>query len=542
MKITYYLKVLDYYSYNAFNNLCSYIKLQSYDSLKITFSELVKDNLQSIQKVCKDIEINLIISFENSFFISDYINIISEIEVFEESLYFKYKDKFDKIILNTSINNVNIEMIENLNSNEFILINDTNNINNYEIFQNKNVGIETENYNDIWLTMLNVKIISFIYNQNISNKEWSVVNKNNMKDISNKCVEHINKYKKIIITGITGQDGSLLANYLLSLNQNFIIIGTIRSISMLKHNNIKTLINNNYICPVILDLCDDYNTELLIKKISPDYFFNCAAQSVVYNMNEVNSENTFMINTIAPLRHLEYIRKYCSNCKYLSCGSCEEFGDIKYTPQDLNHPRDPNNIYGITKNTLHSLIKFYRKTHNIFCCHLILYNHESARRNECFVTKKITQKIAQIKIDLDNNKIPKPLQIGNINSKRDWSSSEDFVKAFWKVLNQKLPDDYLLSSGKVHTIKEIIDIGFNYVNIPLKWDISENVIKTKAFFNDILLIEVNPIYYRENDDKHFFHGNNLLTKEKLKWENDTNLKKLIEEMVDNDIQILKNRY
>jgi len=536
----YFLKVLDYYSYNAFNNLCSYIKLQSYDSLKITFSELVKDNLMNIQEVCNDIGIDLIISFKNSLYISDHINNITEIEVFEESIYFKYKDKFDKIILNTTINNVSRGIIENLNKNEIILISDPNNISNYNILKTENVGIETENDNDIWLSMLNIKIFSFVYTQNVSNKEWSVVNKKNINHISEQCVKYISAYKKIIITGITGQDGSLLANYLLSLNKNFIIIGTIRSVSVLKHDNIKTLINNNHICPIILDLCDDYNTELLIKKITPDYFFNCAAQSVVYNINQVNIENTFMVNTIAPLRHLEYIRKYCSNCKYLSCGSCEEFGDIKYTPQDLNHPRDPENIYGITKNTLHSLIKFYRKTYNIYCCHLILYNHESIRRNECFVTKKLTREIAKIKIELDNNKIPKPLQIGNIFSKRDWSSSEDFVKAFWKVLNQELPDDYLLSSGKVHTIKELIDLGFDYINVSLKWDIRESAIDTKAYYGDILLLEVNPIYYRQNDENRFFQGNSDLCKEKLNWDNDISFKKLIEQMIDNDIRVLQN--
>ena len=169
---------------------------------------------------------------------------------------------------------------------------------------------------------------------------------------------------------------------------------------------------------------------------------------------------------------------------------------------------------------------------------MVIYNHESTRRSLNFVTRKITNKIAQIKIDLYNKKIPKPLQIGNIYSKRDWSCSNDFVKAFWKIVNMDKPDDYILSSGKTHTIKELINIGFKYINIDLNWIITKDVLDTKAYYNDILLVEINKDYYRKNDETRFFQGNNMNTIKNISWENEVSFEKLVCNMIDNDIKEL----
>ena len=542
MYLIYYLNLFYYYSLSSFNNLCSHIKLQSYDAIKLNITEIIEINLKDIQLICENHNLVLIISFNNCNKINKFVDQIKNIEIFESEEYNNYKDKFDCIILNISIKNVNDNVICNLDKKDKLLINDPDNIQEYNFLKNnKNIGIETKNNYDIWYTMLNIKIISFIHETNILNNEWSIVNNYNntlKSNISYKCVEYINTYKKIIITGITGQDGSLLAEYLLSLDKKFIIIGTIKSVSVLKHDNLKNIINNKYLCPFILDLCDDYNTELIIKNIKPDYFFNCAAESLVYNINQEKYENTFMINTIAPLRQLEYINKYCNKCRYLSCGSSEEFGEIKYAPQDLNHPYNPVNIYGITKNTTNNLVKFYREKYKLYCCHLILYNHESPRRNINFFTRKVTSEIARIKIEIDNNQIPTPMKIGNIYSKRDWSSCDDFIKCFWKIMNMEYPEDYLLSSGKTHTVKEVIDIGFKYINIQLRWEIKKNVLETKAYYNDLLIIEINPLYYRNFDENNYFHGDNSKTKKKLNWENMTDLEELIGEMIYNDLSIL----
>ena len=375
---------------------------------------------------------------------------------------------------------------------------------------------------------------------NIINNEWSFFDNIKIDNISSNCLKFIlKKKKKIIVTGITGQDGSILGEYLINLNDpDIIIIGTVRSISVLKHENIIKIINNKYFCPILLDLSDKDKTEYIFKYIKPDYFFNCAAQVTVYNTTPYNIENTFFINTISPLRHLEYINKYCKNCKYLSCGSSEEFGEIKYTPQNLDHPYNPINIYGITKNTTHNIVKYFRENLNLFCCHVVLYNHESTRRSINFVTRKITNEIAKIKIDLDNNIIPNPLKVGNINSKRDWSCAEDFIKAFWKILDHDHPNDYILSSGETHTIKEMIDIAFNYVNLPLTWSIEKNIFDTKAYYNDTLLIEISKDYYRDNDDIRYFKGDSLKTIQELSWNIETNFENLIKNMIDNDLKIL----
>ena len=170
---------------------------------------------------------------------------------------------------------------------------------------------------------------------------------------------------------------------------------------------------------------------------------------------------------------------------------------------------------------------------------MIMYNHESLRRSLNFVTRKITNKIAQIKIDFENNEKPSPLEIGNIYSKRDWSSSNDFVAAFWKILNMDKPDDYILSSGQTYTIKQLLDIGFEYINIKLDWNISDNPLDTKAYHDDILLIKVNKVFYRDNDDVRFFQGYNSNSKKKLNWDFKLTFKDLINSMIENDYNKLK---
>lgn len=348
--------------------------------------------------------------------------------------------------------------------------------------------------------------------------------------------------KKILITGVTGQDGSNLVEYLLTLNKDIIIYGTLRSEKKLNHINIKKFVSNPNFIPIILDLCNHNSTRKFFSSIKPDYFFNCAAQSVVNQSKNMDSIDTMMTNTIAPLLHLELIREYNDKCRYFSCGSCEEFGDIKYTPQNLNHPYNPINIYGISKYTAHNLIKYYRNHYNIFCCHAILYNHEGIKRGKNFVTRKITSEVAKIKLSIDNNIPPKPLLVGNIYSKRDWSDSSDFVTAFWKILNQDKADDYILSSGKAHSVKEFIDYAFEAVGIHIKWNIdNEKSFNNKAYYQDLLLVKCDQKYYRKNDVSmnRNFEGNNMLTRKQLDWTPRITFKDLIKKMVMNDIKLLK---
>lgn len=541
MYFIYNIYLLDYYTRDHFNNLCCHIKILLYDAIKVTFNDIVKFNINDIISICKNNNLDLFISFSDNKLL-DYINILDFVEITDVELYKKVKNNFKKKILNINLQDYN--NIE-LNIKDQIIINNIDKVENLHFFENNNkesIGIEIENYNDIWFNMFKINIFSVNHKNNIINSEWSLQELIN-DNFSLSLINYVKNFKKIIITGVSGQDGSLLAEYILSLDiPNTIIMGTIKCLSVLKNKNLKNIVNNKNFCPIILDLIDYNKTELLIKHIKPNYFINCAAQTTVYNTNNINIENTFLVNTIAPLRHLDFIKNYCINCRYLSCGSSEEFGEISYTPQDLNHPYKPNNIYGITKNTTHNLVKFFRNNYNLHCSHMVLYNHESTRRSLNFVTRKITNKIAQIKIDLYNKKIPKPLQIGNIYSKRDWSCSNDFVKAFWKIVNMDKPDDYILSSGKTHTIKELINIGFKYINIDLNWIITKDVLDTKAYYNDILLVEINKDYYRKNDETRFFQGNNMNTIKNISWENEVSIEELVCSMIDNDIKELSESH
>lgn len=545
MYLIYNISIFDYYSYNHFNNLCSHIKLLLYNAVKIIFNDIIKYNIEDIINICKNNNIELIVSFiEYKNEIYNHINLLDNIEINDVNVYFSLFNKFKKIILNI---NYEVYLNNTFNETDIILINNIDEYNSPEklniFYEKKNIGIETENENDIWFNCFNINIFSIIHKFNISNNEWSF-KQNNNNEITLQFINYIKrKQKTILITGVSGQDGSILVEYLLNTitHEDIIILGTIKSISVLKNQNLKQILNNKKFCPFILDLIDYNKTESIFKYLKPDYFINCAAQTNVYDKNNKNIETTFFVNTIAPLRHLEFINIHCKNCRYLSCGSSEEFGTINYSPQDLNHPYNPINIYGITKNTTHNLIKFYRNNYNLHCSHIILYNHESLRRSLNFVTRKITNKIAQIKMDIDNNKKPSPLQIGNIYGKRDWSCSNDFVKAFWKILNMDKPDDYILSSGKTHTIKDLLDVAFKYINITLKWNITKNALDIKAFHNDILLVEINPHYYRENDENRFFQGDNTETMKKLEWKNEISFESLIHNMVENDYKILLSK-
>ena len=164
----------------------------------------------------------------------------------------------------------------------------------------------------------------------------------------------------------------------------------------------------------------------------------------------------FDVNTLGVIRCLEAIRKFKPECRFYSAGSSEEFGDVDYTPQDIKHPIKPRSPYGASKAAARHIVKVYRESYNLFAIHSILFNHEGVKRGEEFVTRKITKGVARIKNSLDKGEKFEPLQLGNVNSRRDWSDSEDFVKGVWAMLNQSEPNEYVLSSNETHSVKEIV--------------------------------------------------------------------------------------
>lgn len=342
----------------------------------------------------------------------------------------------------------------------------------------------------------------------------------------------INMSKKVLITGVTGQDGSYMADFLLE-KTDYIIYGMVRRASTNNHHNIKHLLDNPRFQLITGDLTDSQSIDNIVREIKPDYFINLAAQSFVGASWQI-PEQTFDIDSIGVIRCLEAIRKHVPQCRFYNAGSSEELGNVDYSPQDENHPLKPRSPYGAAKAAARHIVKVYRESYNLFAIQGLLYNHESPRRGEEFVTRKITKQIAKIKKALDNNKIYEPLQLGNIYAKRDWSHAKDFVRGIWMMLNQEMPNEYILASGKTHTVKEFIEKAFSFVGIYGKW--SGTGLEEKFIFNEKELVIINSQFYRPAEVD-LLLGNSSKAKTELKWTPEISFDNLVKEMIFFDMQI-----
>ena len=300
--------------------------------------------------------------------------------------------------------------------------------------------------------------------------------------------------KKVIITGVTGQDGSFMADYLLK-NTDHTIVAGVRRLSVKNHDNIQHLLDNPRFQLIDLDVADQANTELVISEEKPDYFINFAANSFV-GVSWKMPVNHMETNAMAVLYQLEAIRKHCPECRYYNAGSSEEFGDVLYSPQSELHPIRPRSPYGVSKASARHMVKVWRDSYDLYAIQGWLFNHEGTRRGEEFVTRKITQNVARIKNEyhLDNFK---PLELGNVDSKRDWSDAEDFVDGVWLMLNQEEPREYVLSSNETHTIREFVEEAFNFAGFAVekcKW-VGKGV-EEEYVHEDKILVSINPDFYR----------------------------------------------
>lgn len=264
--------------------------------------------------------------------------------------------------------------------------------------------------------------------------------------------------KKVLITGVTGQDGSYMADFLLESTDHE-IYGMVRRTSTKNYKNIEHLLSNPRFKIVTGDLSDSQSIDNLVRDINPDYFINLAAQSFVGASWQI-PEQTFDIDAIGVIRCLEAVRKHAPNCRFYNAGSSEELGNVDYSPQDEKHPLKPRSPYGAAKAAARHIVKVYRESYNLYAIQGLLYNHESPRRGEEFVTRKITKNVARIKKAIENNENFEPLQLGNLDAKRDWSHAKDFVKGIWLMLNQEQPKEYILSSGETHTVREFVEKSF----------------------------------------------------------------------------------
>jgi GDPmannose 4,6-dehydratase len=346
--------------------------------------------------------------------------------------------------------------------------------------------------------------------------------------------------KKIIVTGVTGQDGSLMVDFLLK-NTDMIILGGTRRLSVPNHKNIAHLKTNPRFKLIELDITDQVNTEKVIQKEKPDYFINFAANSFVGNSWQM-PVNHFMTNALPVLYQLEAINKYCNHCKYYNAGSSEQFGNIDYCPQDINHPFKPRSPYGAAKCSAHHLVKVYRESYNLYAVQGILFNHEGVRRGEEFVTRKITKGVARINDAIKNKKTFDPILLGNIFTERDWSDAEDFVEGVWLMLNQKEPKDYVLSSNKTYSIKDFINLAFEFAKIEGEWVgldkysryIIPNYVAEVSDVRSQVLVEIDKSFYRPAE-VNLLLGDSNPAREELGWKPKTSFSQLVKKMVDNDI-------
>lgn len=349
----------------------------------------------------------------------------------------------------------------------------------------------------------------------------------------------INGRKTCIVTGVTGQDGSFMVEYLLK-NTDLLIFGGVRRLSVYNHENIKQIKSDRFHL-INFDLTDAHSISRTIEKLKPDYFINFAAQSFVASSWDF-ARQTWETNSTAILDILEAIRLYNPSCRLYQAGSSEEFGNILYSPQDENHPLRPRSPYGASKCASRQLIKVYRESYNLYAVQGWLFNHEGTRRGEEFVTRKITKNVARIYHAIKANQEFEALELGNIEAQRDWSDAEDFIEGIWMMLNQDKynknyngsPIDYVLSSNETHTIKEFVEKAFNIVGIKGNW-IGEGEHMMYILEDKKVLMQINSKFYRPAEVS-LLRGKSDKARSDLGWKPNTLFDDLIKKMVEFDIQ------
>ena len=343
--------------------------------------------------------------------------------------------------------------------------------------------------------------------------------------------------KKALITGITGQDGSHLAEFL--LDKGYEVHGIVRRASSINTWRIDHLYNNPEILNKKLflhygDVTDTVSLMSLIKKIEPDEIYNLAAQSHVKVSFEI-PENTANIVALGPLKILEAVRQLGlkDKVKIYQASTSELYGKIVETPQSEKTSFYPRSPYGVAKLYGFWITKHYREAYNMYACNGILFNHEGERRGFNFVTRKITIGLAKIKLGMQDH-----LELGNLDSKRDWGYAKEFVEAMWLMLQQEKPEDFVIATGETHSIREFIEEAAKVLEIDLEWKgegIKEVGIDKKTGKE---IIKINPRYFRPTEVD-LLLGDPTKAKEKLGWEAKTKFKDLVKLMVNSDYELLK---
>jgi len=337
--------------------------------------------------------------------------------------------------------------------------------------------------------------------------------------------------KTAIITGITGQDGSYLAELLLEKGYN--VYGLVRRTSQPTQgrNLINHLMENECFHLVNGDLTDQSSIDNAVKDIQPDEFYNLGAQSFVPESWR-SPTMTANVTGLGALRCLEAIKLIKPDCKFYQAGSSEQFGDVREIPQNELTPFYPRSPYGCAKVFAYDITRNYRESYGLFACTGILFNHESPRRGLEFVTRKVTMMVARIAEGLDEY-----LSIGNVKAKRDWGFAGDYVEMQWRMLQQDGPEDFVIATGETNSVQDMIDLAFKRVDITLTWS-GEGVDTIASDQNGVLRVKTNPKFFRPAEVD-LLIGDYSLAAEKLGWAPTTTFEQLVNMMVDSDVKVVK---
>lgn len=335
--------------------------------------------------------------------------------------------------------------------------------------------------------------------------------------------------KRALITGITGQDASYLAEEL--LEKGYEVYGIMRRKSKVDYGNVEHLVDDIKI--IYADMSDLVSLISAMKTSQADEVYNLAAQSFVATSWDT-PVGTAEIDAIGVTNMLEAIRLVNPKCHFYQASTSEMFGKVQTIPQNEDTPFYPRSPYGVAKLYGHWITKNYRESFDMFACSGILFNHESERRGYEFVTRKITNAVAQIKYGLLDK-----VELGNLSAKRDWGHAKDYVHAMWLMLQQQTPDDYVISTGETREVREFVNAAFDFAGISLRWEGSG--LNEKAFDKDgIERVCVNPQFFRPAEVE-LLLGDSTKAQNELGWKREISFEELVRRMVENDLEIVGNQ-
>lgn len=334
--------------------------------------------------------------------------------------------------------------------------------------------------------------------------------------------------KNALITGITGQDGSYLAELLLEKGYN--VYGLMRRKSTLDYGNVEHI--KDKIQFIYADMTDVISLINAMRISNADEVYNLAAQSFVATSWE-QPIATAEIDALGVTNMLEAIRVVKPKARFYQASTSEMFGLVQEIPQKETTPFYPRSPYGVAKVYGHWITKNYRESYGMFACSGILFNHESERRGLEFVTRKITDAVAKIKFGLQDH-----IELGNLNSKRDWGHSADYVYAMWLMLQQESPDDYVIATNETRTVREFVEIAFEHIGITLEWrgtgveEVGLDAATGKT------LVKINPKFFRPAEVD-ILLGDCSKAEKRLGWKREVSFKELVQRMVDHDIALIE---